>query len=107
MIIMTITIGERTVETKRPQDLDERLLAKTGCNAIEMQRMLQGSPTAGLVATALAPFLAGDPPVLAELAVEIAKAGPAAVAVQVATLYAAPLIVETASALTLAKPNVE
>src|SRR5690242_15941215 len=86
---MTVKIGNREIATRRPQDLDKILLADTGCNAAEIVGMLSGSPLAHIVARALLPFMAEadrtSPP---ELAHEIAAAGIADVAAQVAALYA-------------------
>lgn len=69
---MAIKIGERSLATRRPQDLDAALVAATGCNALEMARILGGYANPGQVATALRPFLPEDAPSTPELAAEIA-----------------------------------
>ena len=69
---MAIKVGERSISTRKPQDLDAALSAGPGCNAAEMARMLAGHPTAGHVATALRPFLPESEVSIPELASEIA-----------------------------------
>lgn len=87
---MAIIIAGKSYATRRPQDLDAKLVAATGCSAAEAQRWLHGSPRASHVAAALVPFMVGaDAPVVQELAALIAADDVAAVAVQVAALYAA------------------
>lgn len=87
---MTIKIGDKSLTTRRPDDLDAQLRADTGHDAAEIGRALSGEPLAGTVARALLPFLAADGrPSAPELAAEIAAAGTAGVARQVAALYAA------------------
>lgn len=84
---MKIKIGEREFATRRPADLDTKLIEASGCNAEETSRMLGSDAAPGHVARALLPFLGeADRPSLAELASEIAAAGTAAVAAQVAAL---------------------
>jgi hypothetical protein len=83
---MTIQIGDKTLATLRPADLDGALAAENGCNAVEAQTWLQGTPIAGFVARALHPFLQ-DEIGLADLAMMIDAAGTAEVASQVAALY--------------------
>lgn len=80
-------IGKTTVDLQdRPDDLDARLIAATGCDASEIAGMLAGNPIAGLVANALLPFLGeGSAP---ELAALIDGAGTPAIAAQVLALYA-------------------
>lgn len=74
--------------TARPDDLDAKLLAATGCSVAEVQTWLHGSPDGFYVARALYPFLTGnDAPSLADLAVMIVHAGPAEIAAEVADLY--------------------
>lgn len=86
---MTIKIGERTLATRRPQNLDVQLVEATGCDAAEMARMLGSDAHPGSVAHALMPLLAdGDRTSIAELASEIATAGTADVAAQVTALLA-------------------
>ena len=98
---MTIQIGDKTFATRRPQDLDAKLLATTGCSAVEAQRWLRGAPRASHVAAALIPFLPADAPPVQELAAMIDAAGTVEVAGQVATLYAAvPAIADAPVAAT-------
>jgi hypothetical protein len=86
---MTVQIGQKTFATRRPDDLDNRLLAEFGCNAAEVARLLSGSPLAGTVARALLPFVTeADRPETAVLATAIEAAGVAAVAAQVLATYA-------------------
>lgn len=86
---MSIKIGERTLATRRPTDLDVALVEASGCNAAETQRMLGSDASPGHVARALLPFLAeAERPSLAELAAEIHAAGTASVAAQIAALLA-------------------
>ena len=82
-------IGEKTYSSSRkPTDLDEKLIAATGVNAREMAAILAGTPLAGQVAQALLPFLPEkDRPFVSVLASEIAAAGVAVVAREVAKLY--------------------
>ncbi len=84
-----IQIGDKSFETKRPDDLDKQLAAATGCSVAEVQQQLRGSPLAQHVARALRPFLA-EPPSMAELVQAIAAAGPAEVSGQVAELLDPP-----------------
>lgn len=68
---MTITIGKSRFATRKPRNLDEQLIATTGCSAAENLLFLTGQPLPGRVAAAIAPFLGDDAPPLAELAVMI------------------------------------
>lgn len=92
---MTVKIGRKAYDTRKPQDLDAAMIAATGCNAAEIAGMLAGSPLAGLVAQVLLPFIAAaDRPDHAALATAIEAAGKDVVAAQVAALFgeaAAPL----------------
>ena len=83
-------IGSATYAVQAiPANLDEQLIAATGCDAREVAGMLADNPIAGLVANALAPFLKGkDIPSVPELAEAIADAGVSEIAPQVAALYA-------------------
>lgn len=72
---MTIQIGDRTFSIRTPKDLDDQLIAATGCNAAEHAAMLGGTPLASQLAKALHPFLAEDAPSVPELAMMIAEAG--------------------------------
>jgi len=69
---MAIKIGERSIPTRKPQDLDAALADVAGCNAAEMARILAGYPNPGQVATALRPFLPEDAPGIPDLAAELA-----------------------------------
>jgi hypothetical protein len=85
---MTIKIGGRTLSTRRPKDLDAALEASTGCNAVEIARILAGYPNAGQVAAALQPFLPDDAPSGTDLASEIASGDLAVTVTDVRKLYA-------------------
>lgn len=88
---MTIRIGEKVFETEQPANLDDLLLAQTGCNATEARRWLKGNPAAGYVAMALRPWLTGDDlPTMADLGAMIADVGAVDVASQLADLYDPP-----------------
>jgi len=85
---MTIQIGERSLSTRRPKDLNRALLAETGCDAVEFARMLGGAPLAGTIASGLLPWLAEDDrPALPVLAAEIEAAGKGEIAARVLALY--------------------
>lgn len=68
---MTITIGGASLPTRKPKDLDERLISATGCNAAETAVALGGFPIAGRVEAALRPFLGEEAPSSVELAASI------------------------------------
>lgn len=87
-----IAIGKASHKTHRPKDLDDRLIAATGCNAAEVAGMLGGQPSARFVATALTPFLGDDAPSLPDLTDAIAGDGGAQAAVR--KLYASEPVVE-------------
>lgn len=87
---MNIKIGSRSFAVSRPADLDEQILAATGCSPAEIAAQLRGEPLADIVARAVLPFLPEpDRPPVAELAAGIAAAGTAAIAARVAALYRA------------------
>jgi hypothetical protein len=71
---MSITIGKTQFSTRKPRDLDERLLATTGCNASENLALISANALPGRIAAALRPFLPDDAPGVAELAVLIETA---------------------------------
>lgn len=83
-----VTIGEATLSTRKPQDLDAALLASTGCSASEVATIIAGTPNAGQIAAALRPFLPQNAAHTNELAQNIADSGLDAVADQVRKLYA-------------------
>lgn len=83
---MSIKIGDKTFATKKPSDLDAKLLELSGCNAAETVDQLRAYPAPGHVARALSPFVA-DATVL-ELATEIEAAGTSSVIPDVIKLYA-------------------
>lgn len=73
---MSITIGERTLATSRPADLEDRLVAATGCTAAEHVAMLGPTCSAYQLARALWPMLCeNDVRGVGELATEIAESG--------------------------------
>ena len=84
---MTVTIGEVTLPTRKPQDLDAALLASTGCSASEVATILAGTPNAGQIAAALRPFLPQNAAHTNELAQNIVDSDISAVADQVRKLY--------------------
>jgi hypothetical protein len=85
---MTIKIGDKTFATKKPADLDAKLITSTGLNVGEVGGLLKGNPQAHHVARALHPFLTGDDvPNVPELANAIATHGVLDAAAQVSTLY--------------------
>jgi hypothetical protein len=65
---VTIKIGEKTLATRRPADLDAQLVAATGCTAAEQVNMLGLRSTPFQVARALRPFLDKEAPPVPELA---------------------------------------
>lgn len=74
---MSIKIGERTLATTRPADLDAALVASTGCSAAEHVAMLGPTCTAYQIARALRPFLSdsdSDGADVGALATSIAEA---------------------------------
>lgn len=80
-------IGSKTYSPRRPADLAEQLISRTGCDIGELARLLDDNPLAGTVARTLMPFLPEkDRPSDAELARNIAEAGVADVAKQVIAL---------------------
>lgn len=83
---MPIEIAGVRYATSRPDDLDARLVAATGCASAEIEHLLVSG--ADRIAAAVLPFLAKDAPALVDLANAIA-ADPDAVA-QVRALYATP-----------------
>lgn len=71
-----ITIGEKQYKTSKPSNLDDQLIAATGCSSREVGLLLSGAPS--LAAAALAPFLSEDKPEPVDLAQAIAD-DPAAI----------------------------
>jgi len=69
---MTIKIGDTEYQTRKPKDLDEQLIAATGCSAAETVNLLASNPLPGRVAAAIRPFLPEDAPPLSELASALA-----------------------------------
>jgi hypothetical protein len=93
--MVTVTIGERQLPARRPADLDDRLIALTGCTAAEHAAMLGPTATPGQIARVLAPMLTGrDAPGTAELAALIEAGDPLDVRAQVLDLLAAPIAAE-------------
>lgn len=70
---MTIKIGAKTLAIRTPADLDDRLVAMTGCTADEIRGQLREGGHPRHVATALYPFLGEDAPSVGELASLIAN----------------------------------
>lgn len=103
---MKIKIGGAEFAASRPKDLNEQLIASTGCDAGEIGGMIAGRPLADLVGRALAPFIPADgrpdPVALADM---IGAAGVADVAAQVAGLYAADAPAAEPAPKTPAKPD--
>lgn len=88
-----IKIADKELATKRPSDLDEKLIAATGCSAKEIETLLSAGPDRA--ARALAPFLDKDAPALNVLAQQIASDSAAIPAIR--KLYAdVPAAVEKA-----------
>ncbi|MFZ2996285.1 hypothetical protein [Sphingobium sp.] len=79
-----ITIAGVEHSTRRPADLDEQLVATTGCSSVEIDRIL--SAGADRAARALLPFLPKDAPEHIDLARAIAD-DPSAIDV-IRSLYA-------------------
>lgn len=71
---MNITIGEQSLTTKRPDDLDARLIAATGCTADENRAMLAKVGTPFQIARVLKPMLSDDDRSAGELATAIGEA---------------------------------
>ena len=67
-------IGDTTLKIAKPDKLDDRLVALTGCSSAEVLRELSGYPIASTVAAALLPFVQGETS-LPELADLIGRAG--------------------------------
>lgn len=63
-----IKIGGKSYATRKPSDIDAKLLEVTGCDANEIVRNLNGIPLAGTVAAAIMPFLPDDSLSLVDLA---------------------------------------
>jgi hypothetical protein len=85
---MPIKIGDKTLSTSRPKDLDAAV-ADTGLSGEEVRRGLGGG-MAYQVAQALRPWLGNDAPSVPELASLIAVAGLEDVRRQVIGLYGEP-----------------
>ena len=81
---MALKIGSASFATRRPTNLDEQLVAATGCSSAEIEHLLVSGPDR--VAAAALPFISKDPPALIDLANAIA-ADPGAID-QVRQLYA-------------------
>lgn len=82
-------IGSLKLQLARPENLDELLLAMTGCSAEETCAHLRSPCIASTVAGALLPFIAGEKPVRHSLAEAIAAAGLDEVRRRVLELYEA------------------
>lgn len=78
-------IGKVKLAVARPDNLNERLLASTGCSLEEMQTMLAGPCSCTTLAQALLPFTADIS--LPELASLIGSVGAENVAPAVKELY--------------------
>lgn len=65
---MAITIASTEFKTRKPKDLDARLVASTGCNAAENLALISGAAVPGRIAMAVAPFITGGAPSTAKLA---------------------------------------
>jgi len=79
-----ITIAGNDLKTSTPKDLNEQLVASTGCSAGEIAKILSAGPARA--ASALRPFLEKDVLPGGELGAAIAR-DPGAVA-EIAKLYA-------------------
>lgn len=82
-------IGDKDFKTARPDNLDDQLVAPTGCNAAEIAQHLGGTPLANLIAAAVRPFLPDGAPSVPELAAAIGADGYDAALAQARALYAA------------------
>lgn len=80
-------IGQVEYRLARPHDLDEQLIALTGCNAAEICAQLRSPAIPSSLANALLPYITGDKPDRHELAERIAKAGADDVRAKVLALY--------------------
>lgn len=80
-------IGDVDLELVRPENLDQQLVALTGCRAVEVHAQLANAAIADHVAAALLPFL-NEPPARHLLAQAIADAGVVSVRSEVRQLYA-------------------
>ena len=80
-------IGSLQLKVARPANLDEQLIALTGCNAAEIAGHLHGPSLAGSIAAALLPFITGEKPERHTLATQIAKEGVDKIRLQVLALY--------------------
>lgn len=85
---MPIKIGERTLPTTRPADLDGLLVEQTGCTAAEHRQMLAKMGTPFQIARALRPFLADDAASVGDVAAMITDDDALAVRAQVLELLA-------------------
>ena len=94
---MDIKIGEKSLKTRKPTDLNAALLATTGCSTAETTAQLGGFPTPGRIATALRPFLNDDAPSTPELAHMIAVADGVEVLAAVRKLYGSEAVTPPAA----------
>lgn len=69
---MPIKIGGKTLSTRKPHNLDELLVAATGCNAAETVGALDAYSSPARVAAAIHPFLGDDGPTVQELGASLA-----------------------------------
>ncbi|MGY2732812.1 hypothetical protein [Sphingomonas sp. UYP23] len=93
---MPITIGEQTLATQRPADLDEKLVEATGCTAAEHAAMIKKGATAPYqIARAVAPLFVQSID-LTDLSVMIGAAEWAQVVTQARSLLAEPLVLTDA-----------
>ena len=83
-----IKFGDKEFKTKKPQDLDQRLLGACGINGAEMAAQLRGNPRPQVVARGLLPFLGDDAPSMPELADLISRNDVRAIQADVLKLYA-------------------
>jgi hypothetical protein len=85
---MSIKIGEHTLATRKPADLDGAIAEATGCSAAEIAAQLQPGTLPANIARAAHPFLSDkDAPSLAEFATIIAAGDAEDVRKQVLALY--------------------
>jgi hypothetical protein len=87
-----LTIGGRKLPAKRSADLDEKLIALTGCGIAEHVAMLGPTATPGQIARVAAPMLTDeDAPSAPELAALIADADVLDIRAQVLALLGKPV----------------
>jgi hypothetical protein len=97
---MSITIGSKTLATAVPADLDQKMIAATGCSTAEYAQILKGRAyTPFQIARGLAPLLA-EPMRVGDLAALISESDVRKARLAVAALLAEPTPAAPAVAVT-------